>query len=183
MSQVRQRDMLQDLPQLRVLILLVSCVFFPIQIAVFTKLSSLVAESRTLPEGHHLICVYGDNWLQSCKYTITALLADLDPTVVQALKDVDEKIKVKKDGKKERLGTTYYYLFIHPARVYSDTHVLSICLSVLFSHSNTHRIRSITRGICSSEGKVREAFVTGGRRNETDGWSVTGERTGLQYFN
>ena len=31
--------------------------------AIFTRLTTLTAESRSLGAGEHLICVYGDNWL------------------------------------------------------------------------------------------------------------------------
>lgn len=64
--------------------------------AVFLRLNTLTAESRSLQAGEHLLCVYGDNWLQKTQYTLTALLAELNPQVVQAVKDVDEKLRSKK---------------------------------------------------------------------------------------
>lgn len=32
--------------------------------AVFVRLNMITAESRSLNGGEHLVCVYGDNWLQ-----------------------------------------------------------------------------------------------------------------------
>jgi hypothetical protein len=63
---------------------------------IFDRMRNMTAEARTLRAGHHLLCVYGDNWLKETPYTLTALLADLAPGVVQAVKDVDTKLREKK---------------------------------------------------------------------------------------
>lgn len=63
---------------------------------IFDRMRNMTAEARTLRAGQHLLCVYGDNWLKETPYTLTALLADLAPGVVQAVKDVDTKLREKK---------------------------------------------------------------------------------------
>lgn len=110
--------------------------------AVFSRLNTLSVESRSIHGGEHLVCVYGDNWLQvgsalnrvvvcyveasrvaraegrlnahppphaqrnapqSTSYSLTALLAELDPKTVEQVKDCDERIRRKRKGACVRL--------------------------------------------------------------------------------
>lgn len=63
---------------------------------IFERVRNMTAEARTLRAGEHLLCVYGDNWLNNTPYTLTALLAELSSGVVQAVKDVDAELREKK---------------------------------------------------------------------------------------
>ncbi len=63
---------------------------------IFERVRNMTAEARTLRAGEHLLCVYGDNWLNDTPYTLTALLAELSSGVVQAVKDVDTELREKK---------------------------------------------------------------------------------------
>ena len=59
-------------------------------------------DARTLTPGTHLLCVYGDNWFQTVKYSIRCLVAT-DP-----MSEVAERVKVTElllSEKKQQLET------------------------------------------------------------------------------
>lgn len=44
----------------------------------------------------HIVCVYGDNWLQDVKYNVKLLVAECRPAVVSAIETVEKKLALKK---------------------------------------------------------------------------------------
>lgn len=43
--------------------------FFPMS-GIFTRLGTLLVNHRDIEAGKHLLCVYGDNWIQVCKHSV-----------------------------------------------------------------------------------------------------------------
>ena len=69
---------------------------------VFMILDTYDKDARTLTPGTHLLCVYGDNWFQTVKYSIRCLVAT-DP-----MSEVAERVKVTElllSEKKQQLET------------------------------------------------------------------------------
>ena len=51
---------------------------------------------KKLEKGTHLFGVYGDNWFQSCKYTIQALVGEKDILPIFAIQNNEKRIMEKK---------------------------------------------------------------------------------------
>jgi hypothetical protein len=60
---------------------------------VLTRLEGLQLQSKALPEGQYLICVYGDNFMAKTSYTLMALPANsIAASQLASLEETDEKL-------------------------------------------------------------------------------------------
>eukprot|EP00638_Chattonella_subsalsa_P006615 CAMPEP_0117751268 /NCGR_PEP_ID=MMETSP0947-20121206/10871_1 /TAXON_ID=44440 /ORGANISM="Chattonella subsalsa, Strain CCMP2191" /LENGTH=385 /DNA_ID=CAMNT_0005569611 /DNA_START=87 /DNA_END=1244 /DNA_ORIENTATION=- len=64
---------------------------------IFTKLENLISSRREIEPGLHLICVYGDNWIKSVNFAVTAIPATNDQDIVNGIVGSDLALFQKKE--------------------------------------------------------------------------------------
>jgi len=64
---------------------------------IFNRLENFISSKRDIESGDHLICVYGDNWLKSINFALTAIPVKSDNDTVSAILNADEAVRLKKE--------------------------------------------------------------------------------------
>lgn len=63
----------------------------------FSKIAMLQAKRLNIEKGEHLFCVYGDNWLSSVKYSLTAMIPETEDPSVATIQSTEAALIAKKD--------------------------------------------------------------------------------------
>mmetsp|Transcript_15124 Transcript_15124/g.23635 ORF Transcript_15124/g.23635 Transcript_15124/m.23635 type:complete len:397 (-) Transcript_15124:209-1399(-) len=65
---------------------------------VFTKLENLISSRKQIEEGPHLVCVYGDNWLKSVNFSISAIPVATSQNEIDVIGAADNALLMKKEA-------------------------------------------------------------------------------------
>jgi len=63
---------------------------------IFTQIETLQIQQQRLEQGKHLLCVYGDNWMNSAHFELTAISLEHSPSHVSQISDSKIKLIQKK---------------------------------------------------------------------------------------